>query len=97
MCSVAGALLANLAQFVSPSYMHWARSAEMLLMVLLGGMGSVAGPVHRRRHAAGYWEGGGCSSGTHRMLADHSRTLAAAGRAFRGGIDGLLGKVRHAT
>jgi len=45
MCSVAGALLANLAQFVSPSYMHWARSAEMLLMVLLGGMASVLGPL----------------------------------------------------
>jgi ABC-type uncharacterized transport system permease subunit len=45
LCSVAGALLANLAQFVSPSYMHWGRSAEMLLMVLLGGMGGVLGPL----------------------------------------------------
>ena len=45
ICAVAGALLANLAQFVSPSYMHWARSAELLLMVLLGGMGSVIGPI----------------------------------------------------
>ena len=45
ICAVAGALLANLAQFVSPSYMHWARSAELLLMVLLGGMGSVLGPL----------------------------------------------------
>lgn len=45
LCAVAGALLANLAQFVSPSYMHWARSAELLLMVLLGGMSSVLGPL----------------------------------------------------
>jgi branched-chain amino acid transport system permease protein len=45
ICAVAGALLANLAQFVSPSYMHWARSAELLLMVLLGGMASVLGPL----------------------------------------------------
>ena len=45
LCAVAGGLLANLAQFVSPSYMHWTRSAEMLLMALLGGMSSVFGPV----------------------------------------------------
>jgi branched-chain amino acid transport system permease protein len=45
LCSVSGALLANLSQFVSPSYMHWSRSAELLLMVLLGGMGSVLGPL----------------------------------------------------
>jgi branched-chain amino acid transport system permease protein len=45
MCTVAGGLLANLAQFVSPSYMHWSRSAELLVMALLGGMTSVLGPV----------------------------------------------------
>lgn len=45
ICAIAGALLANLAQFVSPSYMHWSRSAEMLLMVLLGGLASVGGPL----------------------------------------------------
>jgi branched-chain amino acid transport system permease protein len=43
--SISGALLANLSQFVSPAYMHWSRSAELLLMVLLGGMSSVIGPV----------------------------------------------------
>jgi branched-chain amino acid transport system permease protein len=45
LCSVSGALLANLTQFVSPAYMHWSRSAELLLMVVLGGMGGVVGPV----------------------------------------------------
>ncbi|MDB6000456.1 MAG: branched-chain amino acid transporter permease, partial [Rhizobacter sp.] len=45
MCTVAGGLLANLTQFVSPAYMHWARSADLLIMALLGGMGSVLGPV----------------------------------------------------
>ena len=45
MCSVAGGLLANLTQFVSPSYTHWSRSAELLLMVLLGGMSSIMGPL----------------------------------------------------
>jgi branched-chain amino acid transport system permease protein len=45
LCAVSGALLANLTQFVSPAYLHWSRSAELLLMVLLGGMGGVVGPV----------------------------------------------------
>jgi branched-chain amino acid transport system permease protein len=45
LCAVAGGLLANLAQFVSPSYIHWSRSAEMLVMVLIGGLGSVLGPL----------------------------------------------------
>jgi branched-chain amino acid transport system permease protein len=45
LSSISGALLANLSQFVSPAYMHWSRSAELLLMVLLGGMSSVIGPL----------------------------------------------------
>jgi len=44
-CSLSGALLANLTQFVSPSYMHFSRSAELLLMILLGGISSLLGPV----------------------------------------------------
>ncbi|MDB5818706.1 MAG: transporter permease [Rhizobacter sp.] len=45
MCTVAGGLLANLTQFVSPAYMHWSRSADLLIMALLGGMSTVLGPV----------------------------------------------------
>ncbi len=45
LSSISGALLANLSQFISPAYMHWSRSAELLLMVLLGGMSSVIGPL----------------------------------------------------
>jgi branched-chain amino acid transport system permease protein len=45
ICAVAGGLLANLSQFVSPSYMHWSRSAEMLMMILLGGISTVLGPL----------------------------------------------------
>lgn len=44
ICSISGALLANLTQFVSPAYMHWSRSAELLLMVLLGGTTHAVGP-----------------------------------------------------
>ena len=45
VCGVAGALFANLTLFVSPSIMHWTRSGEILMMVILGGLGSLIGPV----------------------------------------------------
>lgn len=42
---LAGALMANQTEFVSPSLMHWTQSGEILVMVLLGGMGTLFGPV----------------------------------------------------
>lgn len=45
MCGVAGFLLANLTEFVTPDFMHWFRSGEIMIMVLLGGMGTVFGPI----------------------------------------------------
>jgi branched-chain amino acid transport system permease protein len=44
-CAVAGVLLANLTRFASPAYMAWNVSGDLILMVVLGGMGTVAGPV----------------------------------------------------
>ncbi len=45
MGGLAGILLANHTDFVNPDMMHWTRSGDLIIMVLLGGMGSVAGPV----------------------------------------------------
>lgn len=45
MCGAGGALLANQSLFVSPSIMHWSRSGEIMVMVLLGGTGTLFGPV----------------------------------------------------
>jgi len=42
---LSGFLLANLAEFVSPAYMSWQRSGELIVMVILGGMGSLHGAV----------------------------------------------------
>jgi branched-chain amino acid transport system permease protein len=42
---LAGFLLANLTEFVSPAYMSWQRSGELIVMVILGGMGSLHGAV----------------------------------------------------
>jgi branched-chain amino acid transport system permease protein len=45
ICGVSGVLLANHTDFVSPAMMHWTRSGDLIVMAVLGGMGSVAGPV----------------------------------------------------
>jgi branched-chain amino acid transport system permease protein len=45
ICGIAGALLANQNLFISPAIMHWSRSGEIMIMVILGGMGSLFGSV----------------------------------------------------
>lgn len=45
ICALAGYFLANLTSFVSPAYMTWTISGELIVMVLLGGSGMVFGPV----------------------------------------------------
>ena len=45
ICGLAGALLANNTDFVSPAAMYWTRSGDLMVMVILGGMGSLFGPV----------------------------------------------------
>jgi branched-chain amino acid transport system permease protein len=42
---LAGALLANQTEYLTPDFMHWTRSGEIMFMVILGGMGSLFGPV----------------------------------------------------
>lgn len=45
ICGIAGFLLANQTEFVSPSDMHWTRSGDLIVMVVLGGMGTLFGPL----------------------------------------------------
>jgi len=45
MAGLAGVLLANHTEFVNPDMMHWTRSGDLIIMVLLGGMGSLVGPI----------------------------------------------------
>ena len=44
-CGIAGMLLANLNAYASPSSMSWIVSGELIVMVVMGGMGTVVGPV----------------------------------------------------
>lgn len=41
----AGFLLANLTAFASPSYIAWHLSGELIVMVVIGGLGLVTGPI----------------------------------------------------
>lgn len=45
MAGLAGCLMANQAEFVSPAFMTWQRSGELIFMVVLGGLGSLHGAI----------------------------------------------------
>ena len=45
LAGLAGFLLANVTDFVSPAYMAWQRSGDLLIMVILGGMGTLHGAI----------------------------------------------------
>jgi branched-chain amino acid transport system permease protein len=45
VCVLAGFFLANLTKFASPSYMVWQVSGDLIVMAVLGGMGTLFGPV----------------------------------------------------
>jgi branched-chain amino acid transport system permease protein len=45
LAGFAGFLLANATEFVSPAYMSWQRSGELIVMVLLGGLGTLDGAI----------------------------------------------------
>jgi branched-chain amino acid transport system permease protein len=94
MCGLAGALLANHTDFVSPAMMYWTRSGDLIIMVVLGGMGSIFGPLfgavallvleETLSGITEYWQ----------IILGPLLLLVVL--FARGGIDGLLGKVGHA-
>ncbi len=45
MCGVAGALFVNQTAYLTPTFMSWTRSGEIMFMVILGGMSTLIGPV----------------------------------------------------
>jgi len=93
LCGLSGALLANHTDFVSPAMMYWTRSGDLIVMVVLGGMGSIFGPVFGAvallvleevlSGITEYWQ----------IILGPLLLLVVL--FARGGIDGLLGKVRH--
>ena len=45
ICGVAGTLFASWQEYVSPDIMHWTRSGELMIIIILGGLGTLVGPV----------------------------------------------------
>ena len=45
MAGLAGLLLAEQSEFVSPAFMTWQRSGDLIIMVMLGGMASLDGAI----------------------------------------------------
>jgi branched-chain amino acid transport system permease protein len=45
LCGLAGALLANHTNFISPATMFWTRSGDFMVMVVLGGLATAFGPL----------------------------------------------------
>ncbi|RII83264.1 branched-chain amino acid ABC transporter permease [Neopusillimonas maritima] len=45
MATVSGALMANLTSYIAPAYVNWLVSGELLVMVILGSVGTLVGPI----------------------------------------------------
>ncbi|MCC2111139.1 MAG: branched-chain amino acid ABC transporter permease [Hyphomicrobiales bacterium] len=45
VAGLAGTLTAQHTQFITPQLLHWTTSGEVLVMVILGGLGSLVGPI----------------------------------------------------
>jgi branched-chain amino acid transport system permease protein len=88
MCGLAGALLANHTDFISPATMHWTRSGDLIVMVVLGGMQAMFGPLIGAVTFLVLEEGLS-------RLTEYSNLilgpfLLVVAISIRGGIDGLI-------
>jgi len=45
VCGIAGLLLGNLARFASPAYMAWTVSGDLIVIIIIGGVGTIMGPL----------------------------------------------------
>jgi branched-chain amino acid transport system permease protein len=88
ICGLAGALLANHTSFINPSIMFWTRSGDLMVMAVLGGMGTVFGPVLGAVAFLLLEEG--LSQVTEFQGLILGPMLLAVALYARGGIDGIL-------
>lgn len=91
VCAIAGVLLANQALYVSPAYMSWHRSGELIVMLVLGGAGSLTGALIGALATVGLEEGLA-------RFSDHWRLgfgliLVGVALAAPGGLSGLARKL----
>ncbi len=93
MCGLAGILLANHTDFISPALMFWTRSGDLMVMAVLGGMGTVFGPVIGSIAFLLLEEG--LSQFTEFQGIILGPMLLAVALYARGGIDGILMGLRR--
>lgn len=93
MCGLAGALLANHTNFISPATMHWTRSGDLIVMVVLGGMQAIFGPLIGALTFLVLEEG--LSRVTEYSNLILGPFLLVVAIAMHGGIDGLITGVRR--
>ena len=93
MCGLAGALLANHTNFISPAMMHWTRSGDLIVIVVLGGMQAIFGPLIGALTFLVLEEG--LSRVTEYSNLILGPFLLFVAIAMHGGIDGLISGVRR--
>lgn len=92
MAGVSGLLLANQTDFVSPAFISWQRSGELIFMVVLGGVGSLHGAV---LGALAFLAAEDVLSGlTQHWKAIFGPLIVLFVLFTRGGIAGMIGKLR---
>jgi branched-chain amino acid transport system permease protein len=93
MCGLAGALLANFTNFISPAMMHWTRSGDLMVMAVLGGMQSLCGPLIGALTYLLLEEALSRLTGYPNLILGPVLLLVAI--YVNGGIDGLFGVARR--
>ncbi|HEX8828488.1 MAG TPA: branched-chain amino acid ABC transporter permease [Xanthobacteraceae bacterium] len=93
MCGLAGALLANHTNFISPAMMHWTRSGDLIVMAVLGGMQAMFGPLIGAATYLLLEEGLSRVTEFPNLILGPVLLLVAI--AFHGGIDGLIAGARR--
>jgi branched-chain amino acid transport system permease protein len=88
VCGVAGMLLANLTAFASPSTLTWMISGDLIVMIVLGGMGTVFGPLLGALAFLGLEEV--LKMATEYWMAVFGLVILLIGVLGKGGIAGLL-------
>ena len=92
LCGVAGMLMANLTAFASPSTLSWIVSGELIVMVVIGGIGTVFGPVLGAAVFLGVEEV--LRSYTEYYLAIFGAAIVVMALVGKSGIVGLLENLR---
>lgn len=90
---LAGALSANQSEFVSPDLLHWSKSGEIMVMVILGGVGTLLGPVLGSIALIGLEEG--LALLTPHWMIFLGLILVVMVLGFRRGLYGLLMRGRN--